>query len=378
MLWDVVYPDRAPDGALADGDAVRRRRRRRCGCCTRPGHSPGRRQPLRRRDGHVFAGDTLFQRRPGRDRSVVLRLPDDHRVDPHAAAHAAARDGRPHRPRRHHHDRRRGPAPRRVDRPWPLTGTPSSAHGDRHRRVLGDRAGDRRSRSARSAGASRSAPAGSRSSTETAGRITAAGGTPFARLARCVRPRRQSTTSSPPPRPRVGPVDVLVNNAGIAWPGALHEIDDDVHRRVVETNLLGPIYMTRRVVRSLLARDAPGDLVFVASDVTVQPAPEDARVRREQGRARAPRAHLGLELEGTGIRSGVVRVGPTLTEFGDGWDTAGVRHACSPSGSASACSGTGARMDVATVARAVVIDRDPRARAARSRSSSCSRRRAPA
>jgi NADP-dependent 3-hydroxy acid dehydrogenase YdfG len=29
---------------------------------------------------------------------------------------------------------------------------------------------------------------------------------------------------------------------------------------------------------------------------------------------------LGLELEGSGIRSTVVRVGPTLSEFGFGWD----------------------------------------------------------
>jgi NAD(P)-dependent dehydrogenase (short-subunit alcohol dehydrogenase family) len=118
----------------------------------------------------------------------------------------------------------------------------------------------------------------------------------------------------------LGPVDVLVNNAGIALPGALHEVDDDAHRRIVETNLLGPIYASRRAISSLLARGAAGDLVFISSDVTVHPRPK----MPAYGASKAGLEHLAtilaLELEGTGIRTGVVRVGPTTTSFGDGWD----------------------------------------------------------
>lgn len=118
----------------------------------------------------------------------------------------------------------------------------------------------------------------------------------------------------------LGPVDVLVNNAGIARPGALHEVDDAVHRRIVETNLLGPIYATRRAIGSMLARGAPGDLVFVSSDVTVHPRPK----MPAYGASKAGLEHLAtilaLELEGTGIRTSVVRVGPTLTSFGDEWN----------------------------------------------------------
>jgi NAD(P)-dependent dehydrogenase (short-subunit alcohol dehydrogenase family) len=152
----------------------------------------------------------------------------------------------------------------------------------------------------------------------------------------------------------LGPVDVLVNNAGVAWPGPLHEVDDEVHRRVVETNLLGPIYTTRRVVRSLLYRGAPGDLVFVSSDITVHPRPK----MPAYGASKAGLEHLAntvaMELEGTGIRSSVVRVGPTLTSFGDGWDT-DVFDSLLPEWQRFGLQRHWNTIDVATVARAVVM-----------------------
>ena len=63
MLWDVVYPDRKPDGAVRDGDelevaGVRLR------VVHTPGHSPGG-VCLLGPDGHVFGGDTLFNGGPG-------------------------------------------------------------------------------------------------------------------------------------------------------------------------------------------------------------------------------------------------------------------------------------------------------------------------
>jgi glyoxylase-like metal-dependent hydrolase (beta-lactamase superfamily II) len=63
MLWDVVYPERAPDSALREGDVVRV-----AGNDLRvlhtPGHSPGG-VCLLGDGGHVFGGDTLFKGGPG-------------------------------------------------------------------------------------------------------------------------------------------------------------------------------------------------------------------------------------------------------------------------------------------------------------------------
>ncbi|MGW9715679.1 MBL fold metallo-hydrolase [Micrococcus aloeverae] len=74
MLWDAVFPDEEPDGALAEGDVLRV-----AGVELRvlhtPGHSPGSvclYAPALGEAGHdgaptgvVFSGDTLFQGGPG-------------------------------------------------------------------------------------------------------------------------------------------------------------------------------------------------------------------------------------------------------------------------------------------------------------------------
>ena len=118
-----------------------------------------------------------------------------------------------------------------------------------------------------------------------------------------------------------GPIDVLVNNAGTALPGAAHEMADADHRRIIETNLLGPILVTRRVVHALRARSAnAGDVVFISSDATVHYRPALATYLSTKAGLEAFAATLALECEGTGIRSSVVRVGPTLTGFADEWD----------------------------------------------------------
>lgn len=119
-----------------------------------------------------------------------------------------------------------------------------------------------------------------------------------------------------------GPIDVLVNNAGTALPGELHEMTDDDLRRIVETNLLGPVIMSSRVVGALRASGATtGDIVFISSDSTVHPRPAMAPYVATKAGLEAFAATLALDLEGSGLRASVVRLGPTRgTSFADGWD----------------------------------------------------------
>jgi glyoxylase-like metal-dependent hydrolase (beta-lactamase superfamily II) len=63
MLWDVVYPDRKPDGAVRDGEELEVAGER-LRIVHTPGHSPGG-VCLLGPDGHVFGGDTLFNGGPG-------------------------------------------------------------------------------------------------------------------------------------------------------------------------------------------------------------------------------------------------------------------------------------------------------------------------
>jgi short-subunit dehydrogenase len=64
----------------------------------------------------------------------------------------------------------------------------------------------------------------------------------------------------------LGPVDVLVNNAGIMPLGPLLEEPDAVSRRIVEVNLFGVVHGTKAVVPGMVERGR-GHVVNVASAV---------------------------------------------------------------------------------------------------------------
>jgi NADP-dependent 3-hydroxy acid dehydrogenase YdfG len=153
---------------------------------------------------------------------------------------------------------------------------------------------------------------------ESARGVKAAGGDPFlheldVRSATSIDGFLAATIES------LGPVDVLVNNAGMSTPGPFHRIDDDALRCEVETNLLGPMFATRRVIEGLLQREQPGDLVFISSDATRHARPRMVAYAATKAGLELMAHSLAMELEGTGIRSTIVRVGPTVSEFGFQW-----------------------------------------------------------
>jgi NADP-dependent 3-hydroxy acid dehydrogenase YdfG len=116
----------------------------------------------------------------------------------------------------------------------------------------------------------------------------------------------------------LGPLDVLVNNAGVATPGWLHELPADALAREVATNLLGPLLTTRLAVASMRRRQR-GDIVFITSDATRHARPRMAAYTATKAGLEALAHALAMELEGSGVRATTVRVGPTLSEFGFGW-----------------------------------------------------------
>jgi len=156
---------------------------------------------------------------------------------------------------------------------------------------------------------------------ETAKLVVDAGGTPFVHPLDVTDPDSIDAFCASV-RAHAGAIQVLVNNAGTALPGAIHDMSDDDHRRIVETNLLGPILLTRRVVSQLRADEAPGDVIFISSDATVHMRPSLATYLSTKAGVEAFAQTLALECEGVGIRSSIVRVGPTLTGFADDWDLA--------------------------------------------------------
>ncbi|MEZ4240594.1 MAG: SDR family NAD(P)-dependent oxidoreductase [Myxococcota bacterium] len=70
----------------------------------------------------------------------------------------------------------------------------------------------------------------------------------------------------------LGPVDVLVNNAGLQVVGRTHLVDVAAAERSVLTNLLAPLRLIHAVLPGMLARDA-GTIVNISSMAALAPTP---------------------------------------------------------------------------------------------------------
>jgi len=115
-----------------------------------------------------------------------------------------------------------------------------------------------------------------------------------------------------------GTADAVVNNAGIGIPSTLMESDPAALRREIDVNLLGPMFVSRRALQSMVELGY-GDLVFVTSLNAVVPRPMQVGYTASKAGVEGVAKVLRMELEGTGIRSTIVRPGPTMTDFANDW-----------------------------------------------------------
>lgn len=105
-----------------------------------------------------------------------------------------------------------------------------------------------------------------------------------------------------------GPVDVLVNNAGIGAAGAFEAMKMAHIRRIFETNTFGTLAMTQAVIPQMRARRT-GVIVNVTSSATLAPMPLAAAYTASKQAIEGFTASLALELAGFGIRTKLVEPG---------------------------------------------------------------------
>ncbi|AMP02409.1 SDR family oxidoreductase [Collimonas pratensis] len=114
-----------------------------------------------------------------------------------------------------------------------------------------------------------------------------------------------------------GPIDVLVNNAGIGMLGALEGTTMETARDVFETNTLGTMAMTQAVLPQFRQRQA-GVIVNVTSSVTLRALPLLSVYTASKAAINAFTESLALELRQFNVRVSLVLPGRAPeTRFGE-------------------------------------------------------------
>ena len=115
---------------------------------------------------------------------------------------------------------------------------------------------------------------------------------------------------------KLGPVDVLVNNAGIGAYGPFAEVDVAEVERLMRVNYLGTVYGTRHVLPGMIERRR-GHIVTIGSIAGRLGAPFEAAYSASKFAQVGLTEALAIELSAFGIGVSMVNPGPVATHFFD-------------------------------------------------------------
>ncbi len=112
-----------------------------------------------------------------------------------------------------------------------------------------------------------------------------------------------------------GPVDVLVNNAGLArGRETVAEADGVAWREMMETNVMGVLHMTRRILPVMIER-GEGYIIMVGSIAGLESYPGGSVYCASKRAISSITETIRLETLGTGVRITQVDPGLVETEF---------------------------------------------------------------
>jgi glucose 1-dehydrogenase len=120
-------------------------------------------------------------------------------------------------------------------------------------------------------------------------------------------------------RTELGPVDFLVNNAGIQIAQDSDALDATAFDRVLGVNLRGAFLCARAQVRQLLDDDRPGSILNISSVHQLIPKPKFLGYSVSKGGMQNLTRTLALEYAGRGIRVNAIGPGATVTPINRAW-----------------------------------------------------------
>ena len=113
-----------------------------------------------------------------------------------------------------------------------------------------------------------------------------------------------------------GPIDVLVNNAGVDTVRALRDVEPDDIDRIFQLNLVTPVQLCRAVLPGMLDRGR-GHLVNISSLAGVAAYPGMACYASTKAGLTQFTEVLALDLKGLPVGTTVVQLGPVPTDMLD-------------------------------------------------------------
>lgn len=144
-------------------------------------------------------------------------------------------------------------------------------------------------------------------SEETAAMVREAGGSALALTVDCS-DKAAIKAAADQTRATLGPVAILVNNAGIAPFNAFLETDDDLFDKVVRINLRGPWLMTKELLPDMLAVGW-GRVINITSSSVQTGSPAQGHYVSSKGGLMGMTKALALEFAATGVTFNMIPPG---------------------------------------------------------------------
>ncbi|WP_138758837.1 SDR family NAD(P)-dependent oxidoreductase [Modestobacter altitudinis] len=117
-------------------------------------------------------------------------------------------------------------------------------------------------------------------------------------------------------RAELGGLDVLVNNAGVMLLGTIVGADTEDWRRMLQTNVMGVLYMTAAAIDGMVAQGS-GDIVNMSSVAGRQARAGAGVYNASKWAVNAFSESLRQEVTQRGVRVGLVEPGAVATELTD-------------------------------------------------------------
>jgi 2-hydroxycyclohexanecarboxyl-CoA dehydrogenase len=183
---------------------------------------------------------------------------------------------------------------------------------------------------------------------ETAKLITDAGGASLAITADCAE-RAAIEAAAAETRAKLGPIGILVNNAGIAPFTPFLEVTDELLDRVLHINLRGPYIVTREIIPDMIAAKW-GRIINITSSSVQTGSPAQSHYTSSKGGLLGFTKCLALEFGKSGITANMIPPGSIDTPMLRGAEIMQVKGAIDAYGAALPVGRIGEVEDIAAAA----------------------------